>query len=455
MGLREGEVLLGQSCDRKPTRAQRIGRRVRCASQTWLVISAASLDLGCESLLGLNHDYAIRSDSTGGMSGNVSFGGTTSIAMGGATSSVASVGGSTSSAVTTGGSGTRSSTSSVVSAGGVSAGGTAATGATGGVAAGGSTTSRSGGAGTGGAGTSGAGTSGSSSSAVHTGGVAAGGMASTGISTGGVATGGFTSSRVNSGGMGTGGTSTTRASTGGVGTGGVTASATSAGGSSSPGGAASGGGSNCTACSHAITLQSEAATAQHGSSSSTGVTYTAHEDRCPSNQVLIGYAATLRDDVYLSNNTPVVQLASLVAICGTINVGATSEVTVTPASNLDPRGTDGTAGISSQICPTNQVVVGFAGQSGVIIDQIGFVCASLSSAASACCCSALTIGPTYAFTPVGGTGGSAYSESCPLGQVALGQNLYTATTTKHAGEEWVSLFGLLCATPMPVAACES
>jgi hypothetical protein len=368
---------------------------------------------------------------------STAMGGASSSGLGGSISSVPSTdqdggtsGDSTFSAGTTGGTGPSSSASSVVNAGGISAGGTAS--GAGGLATGGAT--RSG---------------------IASGGISAGGTASSGISTGGVATGGSKASGVTSGGVGTGGATSTRATTGGVGTGGVTASATGAGGSSNPGGAGSGGGSNCTACSHAITLQSEAATAQHGSSSSTGVTYTAHEDRCPSNQVLIGYAATLRDDVYQSNNTPVTQLGSLVAICGTVNVGAAGEVTVTPASGLDPRGTDGALGTSSQICPTNQVVVGFAGHSGTIIDQIGFVCASLSSTAAACCCSALITGSTYAFTPVGGTGGSAYSESCPSGQVALGQRLYTATTTKHAGEEWVSLFGLLCATPMPVVACAS
>lgn len=451
MGLREEEILLRQGCDGKPTRARRLRKRVRYASQTCLVISAGLLDLGCESLLDLNHDYTIRSDGTGGISSTLSFGGAsssamagaTSVGLGGSTSGVASTGDSTSSAVASGGSGTKSSTTSIVSVGGGSVGGTAPTGSTGGLATGGSTSGINGG---------GAGPIGSSSSAVSSGGVATGGRTATGNSTGGIATGG-SSRGVTSGGVGTGGASSTRATTGGVGTGGITASATGAGGSSDRGGAGSGGGSNCTACSHAITLQSEAATAQHGSSSSSGVTYTAHGDRCPSNQVLIGYAATLRDDVYQSNNTPVTQLASLVAICGTINVGATGQVTVTPASGLDPRGTDGAAGTSSQICPANQVVVGFAGHSGAIIDQIGFVCASLSSAAPACCCSALTIGSTYAFTPVGGTGGSAYSESCPGGQVALGQSLYTATTTKHAGEEWVSFFGLLCATPMPVFAC--
>jgi hypothetical protein len=454
MGLREEKVLLRQVCDRNPTWARRVGRRVLYARQTWLLALAGLLDLGCDSLLNLNHDYTIWADGTGGTSGILSFGGTTSIPMAGATSvglggstfGMASSGDSTSSAATSGGSGTDSSTTSIVSAGGGSVRGTAPTSSTGGLATGGSTTS--------GTNSGGAGPFGSSSSAISTGGIAAGGKSSTGISTGGVATS-RSSSRVASGGFGTGGVSSMRTTTGGVGTGGGTAIAIGAGGSSDRGGAGSGGGSNCAACNHGITFQSEAATAQHGSSSSSGVAYTAHQDRCPNNQVLMGYAATLRDDVYQSNNTPVTQLASLVAICGTINVGATGQVTVTPASGLDPRGTDGAAGTSSQICPANQVVVGFAGHSGAIIDQIGFVCASLSSTASACCCNPLTIGSTYAFTPVGGTGGSVYSESCPRGQVALGQSLYTATTTKHAGEEWVSFFGLLCATPMPVVACES
>ena len=254
------------------------------------------------------------------------------------------------------------------------------------------------------------------------------------------------------GGATTGGANATGGATGAAGTSG---SGGTGGGGTGTGGAASGGGSNCTACSHAITLQSESVTALHGSNGSSGVTYYAYQDRCPGNQVLIGYAGTLRDDVYQLSGAPVLQLASLLAICGTVTVNASGGVTVTPSSGIDARGTDAAAGTFSQICPTNQVVVGFAGHASTIIDQIGFVCARLQSASGACCCSALTIGPNYAFTPEGGTGGSAYSESCPSGQVALGQDLYTATTTTHVGEEWVSLFGLLCGMPMPVVACGS
>jgi hypothetical protein len=391
------------------------------------------LTCGCEPLLDLNHDYALRPNGTGGMSSTGADGGTTATipgASGGITSP--GLGGGSSSGGNTADVATGGSSAARTSAGGVATGGTSsALTSAGGVATGGATI-----------GAGGVPTGGSSAARTSAGGAVTGGATSSGIGTGGAATGGTSSTRASTGGAATGGTSSTRVTTGG-----------STSGGASSGGTGTGGGSNCTACSHAITLQSESATPEHGSTSASGTTYSSYDDRCPNNQVLIGYAGTLRDDVHRVNDVPVIQLASLVAICGTVTLTATGTVTITPSSGLTPRGTEGPTGTFSQICPTDQVVVGSAGRSGTIIDQIGFVCASLGNSASGCCCSALSAGATYAFTPVGGTGGSAYSDSCPQGQVALGQSLYTATSTKHAGEEWVSRFGLLCGTPMPQVAC--
>jgi len=463
MMSRAVESLLGRGPDGDLVRAARPAGGRSPRTRAGFVVLAGLLTLGCESLLDLNHDYAVRTQGTGGNSGGSGSGLTHPSLTGGATS--AGAGGSSSTTSAVGGAGAGGSTSATATSGGVGTGGSASVASAGGHSGGWSSSASSTGAGgtggvsstTGGQTSAGGDATGGFSSA--TGGQASGGVNSSRTSAGGVATGGLSSAA--SGGLGSGGTHSTRASTGGAVTGGSSSAPRTTGGSSTggetagaTGGAASGGASNCTACSHAITLQSESATAQRGSNSASGVTYYAHLDRCPGGQVLIGYGGTLRDDVYLVSGAPVLQLASLVAICGRVTLEASGEVTVTPSSGIEPRGTDATAGTFSQICPTDQVVVGFAGRAGSIIDQIGVVSASLQSASAGCCCSALTLGSTYSFTPVGGTGGSAYSESCSSGQVALGQSLYTATTTKHPGEEWVSRFGLLCGTPMPDVACE-
>src|SRR5512142_1105988 len=242
-----------------------------------LVASAVLLvGFGCEPLLGLNHEYSVRSEGSGGMS-TASSGGTTATRLettGGVIS--LELGGFTSGGFSAGGTGTVDTSSTRMATGGVAG----------------------------------------ASSAISAGGAATGGTSSARTTTGGAAIGGTSSSRTSTGGVGPGGTSSTRASTGGVGSGGT-----------SGGGAGSGGGSNCTACSHAIALQSESATPERGSNSASGTTYSSYDDRCPGNQVLIGYAGTLRDDVHTVNGIPVLQLASLVAICGTVSVGASGAVT--------------------------------------------------------------------------------------------------------------------------------
>lgn len=361
------------------------------------VVSLSVLSLGCDSLLGLNHDYSLRLDSTGGASGTASA--STSEPDGGA--------------------------------GGVK------------VTPNGSTTASRGGAAVGGEPT---GPSSSNSTRINSGGVAGAGASSP--ATSGAESGGTSESGVGTVGAMGGMPSTSRTSAGGAAAG-ATDSDTAA-----TGGAANSSGSYCTACHHAISLQSESATALHGGNGLTGVTYQSYRDRCPSGQVLVGYAGTLRNDVYKVGGSGLTQVASLLAVCGTLTLDASGQVTVTPNYAIAPRGTDATAGNISQLCSSNQVVVGFAGREGPAINQMGLVCAPLQHPA-ACCCSALVPGTSYLLPPDGDDEGTAYSASCPVGQVALGQDLTTATTAAYAGEEWVSFLGLLCGTPIPVEACSA
>ena len=275
------------------------------------------------------------------------------------------------------------------------------------------------------------------------GGVVAGGGARTGGSAadgGGAASGGIvaTGGRVATGGAATSGgqpASGGVARTGGAtGAGGVVV----AGGANATGGASGTGG--CSACAHAIDLTGESPNPLRGSPGAG----TAYKDRCPANQAIIGYSGTLRNDVYSASGVPVVQISSVQAVCGTLSVSQAGQVTVSSQGNLVQRGNAGAAGNWSRMCPTNEVVVSSYGHAGVIVDQLGFVCAGLTGTISGCTFT-LAIGKTSNLDPAGGTGGTAFSDQCPAGTVAGGQSLYA--------EKWVDSLGLLCSAPTPAAAC--
>jgi hypothetical protein len=224
-------------------------------------------------------------------------------------------------------------------------------------------------------------------------------------------------------------------STGGVAaTGGVVAT----GGISATGGVSGAGG--CSACTHSITLTGESTTALFGQPGAG----TSHKDRCPVDQVIIGYSGTLRNDIYVTQGVPVLQVSSVQPVCGSLHVSQTGLVTRSSRGTLVQRGDAGAAGSWSKACPTNQVVVGIYGHSGTIVDQLGFICATLNGKVSGCSIS-LEIGQITNLDSVGGTGGYAFKEQCPAGMVSSGQNLYS--------EKWVDSFGLLCSTPVPVGEC--
>jgi hypothetical protein len=435
----------------------------------WGLISGLLLSAsGCEQLLDLNHDYTLRTVGIG------SAGASGGVADANSAASLATGGQASSGAASRGGSGAASLTANSTGVGATSGSASTHVPASGSGVAGGSTSSGgSSNAQTGGAGGLGMGGVGTSGATVNSTGSVAGRSGATVNSTGGVA--GRSGAAVSSAGGVAGRSGAAVSSAGGVagrsgamvssagGNSSVDTSASRAGGGVGNGGAttggasgsvvgASSGASSCAACSHAIAYDAGSVTAMHGGNTSTGVTYYAYQDSCTSNEVLVGYAGTLRSDIYeLGPKTPVVQLASLIGLCGVVTVAGSGVVTIQPSMALTPRGTDGTTQTFTQVCPSDQVVVGFAGHSGDVIDEIGFVCASLQRLT----CGALNLWATNALTPVGGTGGTAYSESCPSGQVAVGHSLYTATNPDHSGEYWVSRFGLQCATPTPLAACDS
>ncbi len=137
---------------------------------------------------------------------------------------------------------------------------------------------------------------------------------------------------------------------------------------------------------------------------------TATTDSCPAGQALVGFTGSL------SLGTTAGVHRQITAKCGAVQITGTA-VTVAAGSTLTTRGAAGTSAWT-RTCPANQVVVSFAGRSGLLVDQLTFTCAPLSAAA-ATSGSAVNVGTGTAMSAVGGTGGAAFSAvKCPAGQMA-------------------------------------
>jgi len=105
------------------------------------------------------------------------------------------------------------------------------------------------------------------------------------------------------------------------------------------------------------------------------------DEFCPDNQAVIGYEGSLTD-VYVvvtpssgpSLTTPTVVVGGLRTVCGSLALGPDGGVSTQPGSTLPLRGNED--GMDwKQICPPNEVVVGFYGRSGSYLDRLGIVCA--------------------------------------------------------------------------------
>jgi len=156
---------------------------------------------------------------------------------------------------------------------------------------------------------------------------------------------------------------------------------------------------------------------------------TATNDACPAGQVLTGFAGSLS-----TTSTSAVN-RQITGHCGIVQISGTT-VTVSAGGSLPTRGKLGTSAWTSD-CPANQVVVGFSGRSGLLVDQLALRCAPLVAAA-ATSGSPLTVGTGASLTAIGGTGGSAFAAvSCPTGEVATMARVRTGDN--------LDAFGLGCA----------
>jgi hypothetical protein len=181
-----------------------------------------------------------------------------------------------------------------------------------------------------------------------------------------------------------------------------------------------------TGCPTGIVLGSRTSTVIEG-----GTTGTGFDDLCPTGQVVIGYDG--------GQHQPQNYIGSLRATCGTIAVTpGTLAVTITPAGQLALHGGD-VATPWSRHCGTDEMVFGFAGRTGLYVDQLTFLCARLGITTTFNTYT-LSYQLTRALAPVGGTGGNAFANQlCPGGGVAVGDS--------GRDGQYIDAFGLVCSVP--------
>jgi subtilisin family serine protease len=152
----------------------------------------------------------------------------------------------------------------------------------------------------------------------------------------------------------------------------------------------------------------------------------AFDDGCPAGQALVGFAGSL------STATGVHR--QIAGHCGVIQIVGTT-VSIKAGATLPTRGKAGTSSWTRD-CPANQVVVGFSGRSGLLVDQIAFSCAPLVASGSTSG-SALTVGTSTTLAAIGGTGGTAFTTTkCLTGEVA--------TLARVRAGDNLDAFGLAC-----------
>jgi hypothetical protein len=183
--------------------------------------------------------------------------------------------------------------------------------------------------------------------------------------------------------------------------------------------------------SSAVLLDGETTTAQHGGDG--GVAYL---DTCPGNQAVIGYQGYV---ALFDGGQELELVGRLQTVCGALSLEGPSmdQVVTTPGATLTARG-ETPDQAWTQMCPTNQIVVGFEGHSGQYLDRVAFTCAHWTAMHTANG-TVLVRDAIDTASPQGGDGGTAFQESCPVGQVARGSAI-------RAGF-WIDSLALICATP--------
>jgi hypothetical protein len=254
--------------------------------------------------------------------------------------------------------------------------------------------------------------------------VGAGGHAGTSVESG---AGGST------GAMGGAGSSVTNG--GGAGSGGDAGAGGAGGGGGVAGSSNVDGGSDASMHARPTGVRVDATSTPSGQQSASA-SGTAYHQSCATDEVVIGYTGTTDSPDAAMN-----QLRTFRAVCASLSISGidTFAVNTTSKEILPVVGTMPGADQQTQLCPNDQVVIGFAGKSGSDIDQIVLLCAPLTIARAGSSY-ALSLGSETSRPPLGGPGGSPFAAiHCPAGQVATGNEGRAAFT--------INAFGLLCGTP--------
>ena len=166
----------------------------------------------------------------------------------------------------------------------------------------------------------------------------------------------------------------------------------------------------------------------------------AFADRCGPNEVVIGFHGTVDDPAVMGSQT---YLRSVQALCGKLSIAASEpwQVSVTETELLPLRKLEGAL---EQIvkCPTNQVMTGFAGRSGLWMDSFDVRCAKLTILGSSPNFLLVVGTPSTAGTIGGPSGGSTFDPlECPADSLVVGQ----AGRTIYSGDVFGAL-GVQCAS---------
>lgn len=152
---------------------------------------------------------------------------------------------------------------------------------------------------------------------------------------------------------------------------------------------------------------------------------TLYADTCPAGQLMIGFQAMLG-----------ASFDQIGVVCGVPTVNAALGVDVAAGATLPLRGTIDIGTAASGACPANQMVVGFGGAAGGLLDNLVLRCAPIT-ATYASNAYAVSIGTISDQPGVGGSGGAPFADTdCAVGEVAIGANI-------RAGGS-VDAFGLIC-----------
>lgn len=143
---------------------------------------------------------------------------------------------------------------------------------------------------------------------------------------------------------------------------------------------------------------------------------------CPAGSVLIGLHAQIAQNV----------IGQLQGICGIPRFApAASQLTIGPGKTLDVQG-DAVGEPVTARCPPDQVVVGFDGRYGILLDRLRLYCSPVTIVDHT-----LAIAEGVPIEPIGGDGGGPFpTAECAPGAVASGVTV--------ALDSWPTAFGTSC-----------